>query len=477
MKNLVLLFILIISTISFSQKITRGPDIGEIYFIGPTYTDEGLYYSTNFGETAVCVDSTFTSNIMTISADKTSGVIYYVNMQQGLYRSDNYGNQGSWQLINGNIYINIKSGLAEGLIYNAIVSHSEDYGANFIPHSYNGFFGNLCSIEIDNKIGTAYAIVSKSSVTDSIYLLITNDNYENLTIHNVFHRFNNPIGPLSRCVEEGELFTFIYFPNETPATLKHSNDYGYLWTICNEINVTDFYISSFEGGRQPGEVYLLFDFINMMWQNAHIYILHSTDYGITFETFHPFSKGNEPVLANFSTTTPEGNQPLTVDFCNYSIGNILQYEWDFNNDDTIDSYEQSPVYTYHDTGYYSVKLTVIGPDSSNTFIRENYIHVKNVTGLFENKSNHELIFYPNPFSKTINILYYSDKEYNNHELLIYNNTGELIKVIVLIKKLISNRYQFIWDGTDKNGSKCKAGIYIIKLNIKNALPKKILLIY
>ncbi|MBI9039418.1 MAG: hypothetical protein JEY97_14895 [Bacteroidales bacterium] len=104
-KNILLFVLLLFAIVSFSQQITRGPDVGEIYFIGPTHTGLGLYYSTDFSQTAICVDSTFTSSIMSICADKTEGVVYYVTMQEGLYKSDNYGNLNSWQLVNSNIYI------------------------------------------------------------------------------------------------------------------------------------------------------------------------------------------------------------------------------------------------------------------------------------------------------------------------------------------------------------------------------------
>ena len=107
MKKLIFISVLFLSFNAFTQKITRGPEIGEIYFLGPTHTVTGLYYSTDFGETAVCVDSTLTTNVMTITADKSNGIVYYVTSLEGLYRSDNYGNQNSWQLVSGNIYIYI----------------------------------------------------------------------------------------------------------------------------------------------------------------------------------------------------------------------------------------------------------------------------------------------------------------------------------------------------------------------------------
>jgi len=86
MKNLILFFLLTISISSYPQKITRGPDIGEIYFLGPTNNGEGLYYSTDFGETATFVDGSM--NYISIAADKTQGGVYCVTLPEALYYSD-----------------------------------------------------------------------------------------------------------------------------------------------------------------------------------------------------------------------------------------------------------------------------------------------------------------------------------------------------------------------------------------------------
>ncbi len=92
---LFLLMGLFINTIAFGDwAITRGPDIGEIYFVGPTATYEGIYYSTNFGETAVCVDSI--SSVESICADLTPGCLYRIRMPDVFYYSNNYGQYGSW---------------------------------------------------------------------------------------------------------------------------------------------------------------------------------------------------------------------------------------------------------------------------------------------------------------------------------------------------------------------------------------------
>ena len=101
MKNFILFLLLIISNISYSQKITRGPDIGEIYFLGPTYSGKGLYYSDDFGETATFVDGSM--NYISIAADKTKGGIYCQTLPVALYYSDEFGYSNTWEYKSSNL--------------------------------------------------------------------------------------------------------------------------------------------------------------------------------------------------------------------------------------------------------------------------------------------------------------------------------------------------------------------------------------
>ena len=80
--------------------------------------------------------------------------------------------------------------------------------------------------------------------------------------------------------------------------------------------------------------------------------------------------------AAFSANTTSGNAPLTVAFdSSASSGSITTYQWDFNNDGTIDSTAANPAWTYSSIGIYSVKLTVTGPGGSNTMLKNAYITV------------------------------------------------------------------------------------------------------
>ena len=82
--------------------------------------------------------------------------------------------------------------------------------------------------------------------------------------------------------------------------------------------------------------------------------------------------------SNFSGSPVSGMTPLTVSFTDSSTGDDqpLTYEWDINNDGTVDSSAQNPSYTYDNPGTYSVTLTVRDSDgSTDTLSRSNYITV------------------------------------------------------------------------------------------------------
>jgi uncharacterized protein (TIGR02145 family) len=82
-----------------------------------------------------------------------------------------------------------------------------------------------------------------------------------------------------------------------------------------------------------------------------------------------------PLDAEFSADVTEGVAPLTVQFTDASEGNPSSWEWDFQNDGTVDSYDQNPAFTYTDPGIYSVSLTVYDGEGSSTETKIDYITV------------------------------------------------------------------------------------------------------
>ena len=79
--------------------------------------------------------------------------------------------------------------------------------------------------------------------------------------------------------------------------------------------------------------------------------------------------------ADFEASPTQGKAPLTVNFIDKSRGNITQWQWDFDNDGTVDSTQQNPTYTYSDPGWYTVKLTVTSSRGSDSCVKEMYILV------------------------------------------------------------------------------------------------------
>ena len=464
MKNTILLFIFVIflSSTLFSSSITRGPDVGEIYFIGPTVTGEGIYRSTDFGETATCMDSTLNTNIdfMSIAADLTPGVLYGYAMPENLYISYNYGEEGSWIFRNSDVSYKLSSGVTEGFLYNGFWQHSEEYGVNFITHSYNGYFGSSSCSEIDVEQNIGYI---RSVLGDSIYFFISYDNFENLELQSQFNYFSENISFLTRGTETGELFSLGGFNSE----LRFSNNFGQSWEFISNL-IT---YSSFTGGMQTGEFYVLANYTQLMGEIKHTYIYHSLDYGENFTVYHPFSHGPEPYYANFEAEPTTGVAPLNVQFTDLSSGEDIQtWEWDFQNDGIVDSYEQNPEYTYQDTGNYSVKLKIYYGPLEDGYIKSNYIHVTNTNAVENNELeifDFEMSNYPNPFNPITAISYRLQSNTKNAIIEIYNLKGQLVDKIP-----VSNEQSIVnWSAEGYSSA-----IYLYKFNIENSPVMKMLLL-
>ncbi len=68
----------------------------------------------------------------------------------------------------------------------------------------------------------------------------------------------------------------------------------------------------------------------------------------------------------------------TIRFYNGSIGDIVQYEWDFDGDNIIDSNDENPEYVYGVPGNYTVSLTIRNQFEPRTMTKENYIKIRSI---------------------------------------------------------------------------------------------------
>ena len=85
-----------------------------------------------------------------------------------------------------------------------------------------------------------------------------------------------------------------------------------------------------------------------------------------------------PITPDFSADITSGNAPLTVQFTDLSISQpnpLTSWQWDFDNDGTVDATVEDPTWVYNNFGLYTVKLTV--SDGTNIAVKTkvDYINV------------------------------------------------------------------------------------------------------
>jgi formylglycine-generating enzyme required for sulfatase activity len=80
-------------------------------------------------------------------------------------------------------------------------------------------------------------------------------------------------------------------------------------------------------------------------------------------------------VASFTATPTSGTAPLVVQFADTSTNYPTSWQWDFNNDGTVDSTAQNPSWTYTQNGWYSVRLVVANFLGSSSVTRLNLVQV------------------------------------------------------------------------------------------------------
>jgi serine protease len=97
----------------------------------------------------------------------------------------------------------------------------------------------------------------------------------------------------------------------------------------------------------------------------------SYGYGL-IDAYAALTYGPPPPVAEFSGDPTSGVIPLDVQFTDLSTGDITSWNWTFGDGGT--STLQHPSHRYEAEGYYTVSLTVSGPNGSDTETKVDYIH-------------------------------------------------------------------------------------------------------
>jgi|GEM_PF-3700081 len=177
----------------------------------------------------------------------------------------------------------------------------------------------------------------------------------------------------------------------------------------------------------------------------------------------------ENLSADFSAEPLSGEAPLTVQFTDLSSGDPTDWLWSFGNGAT--SADVNPLYTYENSGTYTVSLYISKGTEVDTMVKADYIIVGG-TGIKEMMEQGFELFqnYPNPMKNSTTIAY-SLKYSSRVTLKIYNLFGEEIKTIYNGLYQNPGLYSSGWDGKDNSGKLLPSGVYYYELSIEGSQYK------
>jgi PKD repeat protein len=188
---------------------------------------------------------------------------------------------------------------------------------------------------------------------------------------------------------------------------------------------------------------------------------------------------NSLFSAEFQANPLSGQIPLQVQFVDQStLSQTVNYwEWDFDNDGNIDSYDQNPTWTYNDSGTFSVRLKVSDGHSEDSETKLDYINATVVSVEVNSIPQHFILYQnnPNPFNPNTTIQY-EMPEGSYVTIKIFNLLGrEIIKLVDEFQTAGIKKVN--WDGINKNGIPVNSGIYLYSLTCNSfSQTKKMLLI-
>jgi len=139
------------------------------------------------------------------------------------------------------------------------------------------------------------------------------------------------------------------------------------------------------------------------------------------------SNGLDPEFTSDSTMVLPGSE---ISFFDLSLGLITGWEWDFDNNGTVDSYDRNPVYEYQQPGKYSVSLKVTDGINSLSVVKEDYITVLDYTHIEEWQDIfYDFQIFPNPASSLIYLVNNANvvhKPYSRLNIRIFDSKGNLL---------------------------------------------------
>ncbi len=152
------------------------------------------------------------------------------------------------------------------------------------------------------------------------------------------------------------------------------------------------------------------------------------------------------LAVNINVDASKGKAPFTVQFD--ALGNSEQYFWDFNNDGSDESSEESPVYVFSEEGTYTVKLTGIDTEGNSKVAYTRIIVEKDYSSSIQTPLQN--VISPNGDSEN-DILKVRGKNISKIQVQIVDSKGKPVYFM--------NSLDDVWDGRDQSGNLLIQGQY------------------
>lgn len=182
--------------------------------------------------------------------------------------------------------------------------------------------------------------------------------------------------------------------------------------------------------------------------------------------------GEEGIEADFTADSTLVFPNSQIQFTDQSLGMLTSWEWDFDNDGSVDATERNPVHAYDTPGDYTVKLTVSDGTNIQSETKVDYITVQSGTGTSEiNYDQGFLEVVPNPFRDKAKIKFQVPPGKLPAQLQLLDLQGRCLQVI----------YPGHQDGRIQpvilNAGDLPQGIYLIRLGAGDSvILKKIIIL-
>jgi len=108
--------------------------------------------------------------------------------------------------------------------------------------------------------------------------------------------------------------------------------------------------------------------INISPSISGYYTVNITDNNGCIATANKFININPLPPVNFSAGVQQGCAPLCVQFRDLTTGNNNHWSWSFGDGDSVSA--KDPIYCYHDSGSYSVTLTVVSDSGCSATLKK-----------------------------------------------------------------------------------------------------------